>query len=326
MCVADCSFGLHRMLRPWGEGTNYAAQSPGQGVPANPGDATWNNAFHPTNAWATPGGLEGVDFSTAESSFQYITSPDASPFYFESTPELVDDVQSWVRDPGTNHGWMMIANPEEVLCTARRFNSRESFDGPPQLMIEYTIPPTVTVLSTQTNPATGWFEQRVRINNHPGSGTEAVRLLLGGLAPNLQVMNACGFTNGVPYVQSFGTVPVGEPVEFVIDYNLNGGGTPAPVFTVTAAAVVTLTPVGAVTVQPIQRVFSLAGPSLLLQFATQSNRVYYVQFSSNLLAWQTAPPAITGSGNARLWLDHGQPQTDSAPGLMGARFYRVLSN
>ncbi|TAL02024.1 MAG: DNRLRE domain-containing protein [Verrucomicrobia bacterium] len=141
MCLTDSAFGLHRMFRPWGEGTNAATTQPGQGVPAHPGDATWNHAFYPTNAWSAPGGLADVDFASLESSFQFVTTPGASPYRFESTPELVDDVQTWVRQPATNFGWMLISDSEDTICTARRFNSREDPNSQPQLEIQYRVLP-----------------------------------------------------------------------------------------------------------------------------------------------------------------------------------------
>ena len=141
MCVTNSAFGLHRLLRSWGEGTNVAITNPGQGTPATPGGATWLYAFYPTNAWAAPGGLVNVDFSAIESSFQFIAAPDMSPYRFESTPELVDDLQSWVRDPAANFGWILISNLEDTICSARRFNSREDTNSQPRLEIEFLVPP-----------------------------------------------------------------------------------------------------------------------------------------------------------------------------------------
>lgn len=136
--LANAPYGLYRMLRPWGEGDQLATTNPGQGAPAVPGEATWLNAFHPTNAWAAPGGATGLDFFSFESSFQYIEG--LGSYRFESTPELVDDVQGWVRDPESNHGWMLICDEEATRFTARRFGSREDPESPPQLVIEYTVP------------------------------------------------------------------------------------------------------------------------------------------------------------------------------------------
>jgi hypothetical protein len=136
----NSTFGLHRMLRPWGEGNKAAtgATPPGRGLPADPGEATWLSAFHPTNAWSAPGAAEGADFSSVESSFQFITGVDT--YLFDSTPELVGDVQDWVNHPESNYGWLLLCNDEGSIFSARRFASREDPNAPPQLVIEYTVP------------------------------------------------------------------------------------------------------------------------------------------------------------------------------------------
>lgn len=138
--LANAPFGLHRMLRPWGEGDKVAITVPGQGLPASPGEATWRHAFFPTNEWAAPGGASGVDFASSASSFQFIYGVAQSPYRFESTPELVDDVQEWVNKSQFNYGWMLLCDDEVTLFTARRFGSREDTNAPPRLEIEYIVP------------------------------------------------------------------------------------------------------------------------------------------------------------------------------------------
>ena len=139
---ANSTFGLRRMLRPWGEGNKFATgavdQPPGQGRPASAGEATWLCAFFPTNEWTEPGGASGVDFSSEESSFQFVGG--LGSYRFESTPQLVADVQDWVNQPESNHGWMLLSNDEVTIFTARRFASREDPDAHPTLEIEYTAP------------------------------------------------------------------------------------------------------------------------------------------------------------------------------------------
>ncbi|MCL4787073.1 MAG: hypothetical protein KJ070_09820 [Verrucomicrobia bacterium] len=143
----NSTFGLRRMLRPWGEGDKAAnpfaipPEPPGQGRPATAGEATWLCAFFPTNEWSAPGGAEGVDFSAVESSFEFIGG--LGPYRFPSTPELVADVQDWIHDPQVNHGWMLLSNDEVTILTARRFASREDPDAHPTLEIEYTAVPVI---------------------------------------------------------------------------------------------------------------------------------------------------------------------------------------
>jgi hypothetical protein len=139
----NTTFGLHRMLRPWGEGNKApAGQQAGKGLPASPGEATWECAFHPTNAWTVPGGAPDVDYSSVESSSQFIYGTGDSPYRFETTPELVADITAWVENPAANFGWMLLCNEESVNFTARRFSTREDvLNSPPFLEVEYLVPP-----------------------------------------------------------------------------------------------------------------------------------------------------------------------------------------
>lgn len=137
--AVNSPFSLHRILRPWGEGTNVALTNPGQGTPATPGEATWTHGFYPTNAWAAPGGAAGFDYLATESSFQFIYGPDLSPYRFESTPEMVGDVQEWVSQPQNNFGWILIGD-DDTVYTARRFNSREDTNSKPALEIGFILP------------------------------------------------------------------------------------------------------------------------------------------------------------------------------------------
>ena len=142
------AFGLRRMFRPWGEGNKNPVSQPGQGLPAAPGEATWLDAFYPTNQWGTPGGLEGVDYSQNESSFEIIYDVAGSPYVFPSTPEVVDDVQLWINKPATNYGWMLRCADEFPRFTARRFGTRESGDTAPVLELKYLVPPVLMISRT----------------------------------------------------------------------------------------------------------------------------------------------------------------------------------
>ena len=76
--------------------------------------------------------------------------------------------------------------------------------------------------------------------------------------------------------------------------------------------------------QPIHRAVLLPNKTFLVEFATLSNRVYYVEYSSDLKNWKNALPAITGSGTWYEWIDHGLPSTDGLPAAQPCRFYRVI--
>ncbi len=121
---------LHRVLADWGEGASIATG--GAGAAATEGDATWVHTFYPARTWSTPGG----EFDPAMSASLLVAGVGA---YVWSGTGLTTDVQSWLTQPGTNHGWL-VRGEETGLNTARRFESREAAEPParPTLLIYYT--------------------------------------------------------------------------------------------------------------------------------------------------------------------------------------------
>jgi hypothetical protein len=120
---------LHKLLADWGEGTSQASGDEGTGAPATPNDATWRHRFFDTIFWTTEGG----DFSATVSASQ---SVGAVGMYMWSSPHMIGDVQSWLNNPATNFGWLVLGDESDIL-TAKRFDTRESAI-PPVLTIQYT--------------------------------------------------------------------------------------------------------------------------------------------------------------------------------------------
>ena len=56
---------------------------------------------------------------------------------------MVADAQSWLDDPQSNFGWVLMCDSETSDFTARGFASHEDVDQPPQLLIEYMIQPRI---------------------------------------------------------------------------------------------------------------------------------------------------------------------------------------
>ena len=109
---------LHKLLADWGEGTSQATGEEGMGAPATPNDATWRHRFFDTIFWTTEGG----DFSGTISASQ---SVGAVGVYMWSSPLMVADVQSWLNNPATNFGWLVLGDESDIL-TSKRFDTRES--------------------------------------------------------------------------------------------------------------------------------------------------------------------------------------------------------
>ena len=126
------SIELHKLLADWGEGTSHAPMGEGDGAPATPNDATWRHRFFDTIFWTTEGG----DFSATVSASQSVGGVGQ---YMWSSAQMVTDVQSWLDDPASNFGWLVLGD-ETTGATAKRFDTRESA-SPPVLTIQYTPPP-----------------------------------------------------------------------------------------------------------------------------------------------------------------------------------------
>lgn len=64
--------------------------------------------------------------------------------------------------------------------------------------------------------------------------------------------------------------------------------------------------------------------SFKVEFSTDLNRAYLVQYSSDFITWKTANATIIGTGGLVQWIDNGPPLTDSNPGTNANRVYRVI--
>jgi hypothetical protein len=198
-------------------------------------------------------------------------------------------------------------------------------DSAPVTITVLARPPLTFVSSIQLNPQTGLYNQTVRVFNPTYSTFDAVRLYVGNLTNNTTLWNASGTDNGTPYVQSSVGVLPGGSLDFVLEYYIPSRILPSPTLW---AALVPVVEGGNAAVAGvgihIDRSLLLADKTFLIEFASFSNRVYYVQYTAGFQLWQTVQPAITGTGTKIQWIDDGQPKTESAPAVSSRRFYRVI--
>jgi hypothetical protein len=137
------TFGLHRLLQRWEEGSGLGTANPGLGAPARPGEATWDSrSFGSTNDWSAPGGVAGTDYLEAESGSAPIYGTANSPYAFEH-PLLLEDVRLWLVQPAANFGWLLATRNEAIPSTARRFGAREDPQNAPRLNIDFVVPPRI---------------------------------------------------------------------------------------------------------------------------------------------------------------------------------------
>jgi len=135
----DVTLQLQRALQDWGEGSSDAGSRGGGGAPATDGDTTWQHTFYPGSRWTTPGG----DFSSIVSSNVFVTN--RGRYTFDSTDELITDVQDMLDNPKSNFGWGIIAEDENPTsrASARQIASREHVNPDiwPLLVVYYLVAP-----------------------------------------------------------------------------------------------------------------------------------------------------------------------------------------
>ena len=133
---------LRRLLADWGEGstgqgTGGLGTGRGFATPANGTTATWSHRFYNTVLWANAGG----DFADTASGGTMVGIIPNMPAVFDSTPGMVNDVQSWLDSPANNFGWLLLGD-ELSAHAARRFFTREAANmaSRPTLVVAFTPP------------------------------------------------------------------------------------------------------------------------------------------------------------------------------------------
>lgn len=116
---SDHAVTMHRLLGSWGEGLSNGG-SQGTGAQATAGDATWRWRDYGVTEWTTRGG----DFVSAASASTFVGPPNQS-YTWASTEGLRADVQGWLANPASNHGWILLGQ-EIDSPNAKRFDSGES--------------------------------------------------------------------------------------------------------------------------------------------------------------------------------------------------------
>lgn len=141
---APGNVSVFKLLKDWNEGPSVGGGTGGaQGPPSQTGDVTWIHTFYNTNFWTTPGG----DFSPTASATTNV--PGLGTFTWSSSGTIAD-VQSWISNPATNFGWIVIGD-EINAASAAQLRSRENGTSPPRLNITFTVsPPTPTPTVTPT--------------------------------------------------------------------------------------------------------------------------------------------------------------------------------
>jgi hypothetical protein len=130
--VTNLWFSLHKVAANWGEAA-----------------VTWTNRLSPPAPWVTPGG----DFAISVTQSNLITG--VGTFTFTSNPDMVADVQDWVRAPASNFGWILLCELEALEKSVRKFGSRDysTNNARPSLEVQFNPepPPLTLTLLSMTN-------------------------------------------------------------------------------------------------------------------------------------------------------------------------------
>lgn len=125
---------IHRLLQSWGEGSSGAGEDcsppPKQfGNAPTESSSTWNYRFFGARSvWESETGqpLRGGAFQSATSDSEFV--PPLGQDVLLISNGITSDVAEWVRDPASNHGWILLGD-EVNLGTGMRFASREDPDA-----------------------------------------------------------------------------------------------------------------------------------------------------------------------------------------------------
>ncbi len=112
---------LHPVSVSWGEGASDATGNEGRGLEALPGDATWAHRTFDDQRWSTPGG----DFDSSASATAEVGW--LGPYAWGPTDAMAADVQAWLDDPSSSHGWALVGDEVERRGV-KRFGSKERMD------------------------------------------------------------------------------------------------------------------------------------------------------------------------------------------------------
>jgi uncharacterized repeat protein (TIGR01451 family) len=190
-----------------------------------------------------------------------------------------------------------------------------------------TPPPTnltAQIGAVAFNPQTGLYQQTLLVSNLTGVALTAVRVTILNLPAFVVVYNASGTTNGQPYVESDQPVAIGGSVNFLLQYYVAARQTfTSTNFLVTAVAAAAPTAVTGTILQLDRAAFMNEG-QLTIEFASTPGHTYVVQYSSDMATWLTAAPPIVAKNTRTQWIDAGPPSTESPPGGLSQRYYRIV--
>ena len=172
---------------------------------------------------------------------------------------------------------------------------------------------------------TGLYMQEIRVSNGTALAIPGIRVLASGLPGGAQFIPATGTTEGgVAFIDVAGPLAPGASINLRVGFFVPDRSVPGGVTLTVEQATVTAPTAPQGEAFAVRRVEMLPGGAFVVEFDSVPDSRYAVQYGANGGDWQTAPGELKATGSRLLWVDDGPPLTDSRPGTLGARFYRVI--
>lgn len=184
--------------------------------------------------------------------------------------------------------------------------------------------PTLTPGGLTLDRQTGLLIQTVLVTNTTGLPLPGFRLIVTGLPSGVTLYNSAAPTGGGgAWVEPRTNLAADAALALTLSYHdPSRRGAFTPSFDVEP-----LRPAGAVAGDAVpfavERLVAIADGARLIEFSAVPGRLYQVEYSSDLSAWEIIPAVLRAGANRVHYIDRGPPDTAAHPSLSAARYYRV---
>ena len=233
------------------------------------------------------GTVTNVQFLVNDVPFTNVAS---APFYFRMS-----------HAPEGRYRFMAVATDNDGLSATSA-----------PVEIDVITSAVVSVGPMTLNSQSGLFEQVAVVSNRTASAwARGARLSVYNVDGATRVWNACGATEGTPYLDNTNAIPPAGAQAFTVQYS-GWDANHMPVPTCVGAP---LPPEATTQIPRITGVVPASPDSVEVTFACDVGGIYFLQSSEDLVHWKTNPTALMSSAAAL---------TTSQPRAGQKCFFRIL--
>ena len=266
-------------------------------------------------------------------------SIDLEPFFFD--PDFGDSL-GYVVSTNTNpdlfsgitiEGGVLQLNYADYLSGGATFTLRATDATGLSVETELTVtvppipaPEVIPDAAPILNRQTGLFEQRILVTNNAARAIGGFVVTIADLIEEVEAYNATGLSpDGLPLLEYHVPVGSGESVEIVVEFHSKKRTAPETPDYRSDTALPMETMVSNVDdAFAIDRVLRLKDGGMLIEFTSEPDATFRVQYSDDGETWLDSPVSIRASANRVMWIDYGPPRTHSAPQDSLSRLYRCF--